>query len=97
MSCRLEFDALNALHEKNDDDTVIVAVSLDKNRKELKNMIEEEGLKYPIFTSAKHPGDVYQVNMLPTSYVINPEGKIAASSVGYSPGWNLERLIESID
>jgi len=76
---------------------VIIAVSVDKNRKDLEKMVEEEGLKYPIFTSGKPLGDVYRVDMLPTTYVIDPEGKIAASSVGYSPGWNLERLLSEVD
>ena len=95
MSCRLEFDALNELYAEMGDDTVLVSVVVNSEKDEVKAMIQEEGLKYPVFTSRDPLSDVYRLSMLPTTYVINAEGKIVANSVGYSPGWNLKRLLES--
>ena len=70
---------------------VTVAVSSDVHR--VREMVTEEGLKYPVYMAAGKVNRQFKVGTLPTTYVLNADGMIVGSSVGYSPKWDLNRLL----
>ena len=70
---------------------VTVAVSSDVHR--VREMVTQEGLKYPVYMPDGRVNGVFKVGTLPTTYVLNQEGMIVGRSAGYSPKWDLNRLL----
>jgi hypothetical protein len=79
------------------EDVHVVAIAVSSDPDKVKKMVELEGLKYPIYFSPAALSSQYRVASLPTTYVVNSAGKIVASSVGYSPGWDFKRMLASAD
>ena len=59
----------------------------------VREMVTQEGLKYPVYMADGKVNRQFKVGTLPTTYVLDKDGKIVGSSVGYSPKWDLNRLL----
>lgn len=65
------------------DGVAFVGVAVDDDKKDLKKFIEKEGVNYPILISTdKVLKDYGDVGMIPTTFVIDREGKITAKHAG---------------
>jgi peroxiredoxin len=76
---------------------VVVGISIDDDREALTRMVERQGLPWPqIFDGRGYEGAVptlYNLRSIPTHYVIDREGRIAAARVE----WNrLETVIRTL-
>ena len=97
-TCLKELPDLVSLHEDNKDrDIVVVGVnfeSIDNDR--LKAFVAEQAIPYPVLRSEPVPVTaVGKVPALPTTYIINPDGKVVAGQVGLVTRQNLEDYIAS--
>ena len=97
-TCLKELPDLVSLHEGNKDrDIVVVGVnfeSIDNDR--LKAFVTEQAIPYPVLRSEPVPVTaVGKVPALPTTYIINPDGKVVAGQVGLVTRQNLEDYIAS--
>jgi peroxiredoxin len=97
-TCLKELPDLVSLHEGNKDrDIVVVGVnfeSIDNDR--LKAFVAEQAIPYPVLRSEPVPVTaVGKVPALPTTYIINPDGKVVAGQVGLVTRQNLEDYIAS--
>lgn len=76
--CRAEMSSLNELYleMKNDTGIVFVFISEDENQEKAKQYLAANDFNLPVFTLAESlPSSVY-TGKLPTTLVINPEGKL---------------------
>lgn len=85
--CRAEMPHMQNFYEKNkDDDIVVLAVNLtnmDKGEAQVKNFVKDYGLTFPIpLDETGEVGETYQAYIIPTSYILTPEGKISQKIVG---------------
>ena len=97
-TCLKEVPDLASFHENNKDrDAVVVGVNFeDINMEELSTFIEDKSIPYPILSSKPAPiTPVGKVPALPTTYIINPEGKVVAGDVGIITQQDLEDYISS--
>ena len=95
-TCLKELPELINLHESNKDkDIVVVGINFETIEKEsLKKFVNEKTIPYPVLTTepvAVTP--LGKVPALPTTYIINPEGKVVAGEVGIVTQENLESYI----
>jgi peroxiredoxin len=95
-TCMKELPDLVSLHENNKDrDIVVVGVnfeSIDNDR--LKAFVAEQSIPYPVLRREPIPTTpLGPVPALPTTYIINPEGKVVAGEVGLVTRQNLEDYI----
>jgi peroxiredoxin len=76
--------------------SVVGMDSFDKNDQSLKNYIKSKEMTYPIVLGGEDADKLYHVSSYPTMYLIDRQGKILFSSVGFTERDrdNLQALIE---
>jgi peroxiredoxin len=85
--CKLEKNSINAISK---DHAVITVAMNSGNELEVKTYLQEHNLTFPVIVDehgmlAKQFG----VQGVPTSFVIDPNGNIAFTEVGYTTNWGL--------
>ena len=88
--CRLEMPALIKFYQNNHSaasDFEILAVSIDQDPKEALDFATAEKLNFPVLIDASQKiAGAYQVDGIPTMFVINKEGKVIYGQSGFNPG-----------
>ncbi len=95
-TCRHEITDLLDLHKNGKQQIAVVGINFENiANKKLKQFITEQGITYPILRSAPIPITALgKVPALPTTYIIDPQGKIVAAEVGLVTRKNMEDYIE---
>jgi thiol-disulfide isomerase/thioredoxin len=91
--CLREVPDLMALHRAHKDkDLVVIGVSLDSTRDSVKEFVGKHAVNYPIVVGDyKLAKQVGAVEVLPTSYLYDPQGK----QISYQPGILSREDVES--
>lgn len=95
--CMLALPALQNLHEKyNDKGLVIIGIDPydTKEKDDIDNFLAKRGVTYTVLLGGKNIAKEYHVSGYPTIYLIDKEGKIIFTQVGY--GEDTEDEIEKI-
>ena len=95
-TCMKELPDLVALHEDNKDkDIVVVGVNFESiGNDQLKVFVAEQSIPYLVLRSEPVPVTALgKVPALPTTYIIDPDGKVVAGEVGLVSRQNLEDYI----
>jgi peroxiredoxin len=95
-TCMKELPDLVSLHEDNKDrDIVVVGINFESiGNEQLKAFVAEQSIPYPVLRSEPVPVTALgKVPALPTTYIIDPDGKVAAGEVGLVSRQNLEDYI----
>jgi thiol-disulfide isomerase/thioredoxin len=95
--CREELPELEVFHDNHKDkDAVVLGVAMERiNKERLQAFVDEQFLSYPILMMK--PGastELGRIPGLPTSYLINPQGELAARQVGPVTLQELEAFIK---
>ncbi len=81
--CRVSMPNLETLAEKQG--VRVIAVALDyEHPAEVVRFVEDLGLSMPVLLGDRNTAGNYRISAFPTYYVVNPELKITARSMGYS-------------
>jgi peroxiredoxin len=91
-----ELPDLVSLHEDNKDkDIVVVGVNFESiSHDQLKAFVAEQSISYAVLRSDPVPVTaVGKVPALPTTYIIDPDGKVVAGQVGLVSRRDLEDYI----
>ena len=95
-TCMKELPDLVAMHENNKDkDIVVVGVNFESiDNEQLKAFVAKQSIPYPVLRSEPVPVTALgKVPALPTTYIIDPDGKVVAGEVGLVSRQNLEDYI----
>ena len=95
-TCMKELPDLVSMHEGNKDkDIVVVGVNFESiDNDQLKAFVAEQSIPYPVLRSEPVPVTaVGKVPALPTTYIIDPAGKVVAGQVGLVTQQDLEDYI----
>lgn len=95
-TCMKEMPELISFHENNkNNDVVVVGISFESiERKNLKEFVDSKTIPYAILTTEPVKNTpLGPVPALPTTYIINPEGKVVAGEIGIVTQENLETYI----
>jgi peroxiredoxin len=85
--CSLEQDSIEAISKDND----IITIAMNSGEAmEIQNFMEENNLSFPVIIDeygiiAKR----YGVKGVPASFIVNPEGIIEYTEIGYTTNWGL--------
>jgi thiol-disulfide isomerase/thioredoxin len=97
--CREEIPELVELQSRYKDRLLVVGISMDdpENVAGVKRFSEREGVNYPIVMASREIVSEYGgVPALPTSFVINTDGKIVQKHVGLYPTFVYETELRSL-
>lgn len=98
--CREELPELEVFHANHKDkDAVVLGVAMERISKErLQKFVDDQFLSYPILMMMPAATtELGRVPGLPTSYLINPQGELAARQVGPVTLEDLEAFIHTKD
>lgn len=98
--CREELPELEVFHNNHKDkDAVVLGVAMERISKErLQKFVDDQFLSYPILMmNPAASTELGRVPGLPTSYLINPKGELAARQVGPVTLEDLEAFIHQKD
>ncbi len=94
-ACMKELPELIDFHKSNNFDAVVVGINFETiDREKLKKFVSFKDIPYIVLNSdpvKKTP--LGNVPALPTTYIINPQGKVVAGEVGIVTGENLATYI----
>ncbi len=82
--CRSELPTLERLHQKRAERGIVVlGVSVDDDRRPLDPFVRQLGLTFPIlWDERKEAGAAYRATSIPTSYLVDPQGRLVGVSRG---------------
>lgn len=94
--CMLALPKLQALSEKyKDEGLVVISIDpFDKKKDELRAFLAKKGVAYKTLLSDETIPKAYHVSGYPTIYLLDVEGKIAFSQIGFGEG--MEDYLESM-
>lgn len=90
--CRLESGAISALADAaaHDPDVTVVSVVVGYDGVDaVRDFVREHEATYTVLLGDRALARRYNVSAYPTLYVLNEQGAIHASTVGYTPSWSL--------
>ncbi len=89
--CRREVPALNEVYrELGPGDAVLAIDSGGEGEERIRAFMTEEGVEYPVAIGTVEMVDRYQVNALPTIYIVGPDGMIRSRDIGQSSRWGMK-------
>lgn len=98
--CRASFPRIREVYSKlNEKDFEIVNISIDENKGAWEKAVAQEANPWPqLYDDRKLSYEFFNVSAVPTSYLIDPNGKIIMKEIGFDPkgGGAMERKLEEI-
>jgi len=95
--CREELPELEVFYNNHkDDDAVVIGVAMENiNEDRLRKFVDKQFLSFPILMSKPVArSELGAIPGLPTSFLIDPEGEVAARQVGPVTAEDLEQFIQ---
>jgi thiol-disulfide isomerase/thioredoxin len=82
--CVAEMPSINDLYNKieNKEDIIFLMISYDKDMRTARSWVKRKGFDFPVYQLASALPDMYETGVVPTTFVISPEGKIVLSKTG---------------
>jgi len=83
--CRSEMPSIQKLYEVSDQNKIaFVMLSLDENRLEgkVKKYVEDKQFSFPVYMQSGQLTSQLNVDVIPTTFVINKKGAIASKEIG---------------
>ena len=93
--CVAEMPSLQALYNNYKEEVVFIFVAQDKVEK-VSAFIEKKGYTLPVYYSKTEAPSVLTSKTIPTTYVINKEGKIIIAETGVAD-WNSDKTRKMLD
>jgi cytochrome c biogenesis protein CcmG/thiol:disulfide interchange protein DsbE len=85
--CRLSIPDLNEIEARfKDRDFALLAISVNDSISTLKSFIKENDVAFTVLVNDRHIERLYDVISIPTTFLIDKDGKIVKKHLGYIPG-----------
>lgn len=91
--CVAEMPNINKLYSNvgENPNIIFLMISHDKTMKKAVDWIEKKGFDFPIYQLASPLPDVYETGVVPSTFVISPEGKVVVQKTGMA-NYNARRF-----
>ncbi|MGE7980431.1 thiol-disulfide oxidoreductase ResA [Psychrobacillus sp. NPDC093200] len=96
--CEREFPLMDKQYKKvKDNGLQILAVNIGESDFKVQKYIDRKGLSFPVLIDKnKSVMETYNINPLPTTFLVNPEGKIEKIITGEMSEESIKRYMEQI-
>lgn len=85
--CRLAIPELNEIEARfKGRDFALLAISVNDSVSTLKSFVEENDVAFTVLVNDRHVEKLYDVISIPTTFLIDKDGKIVKKHLGYIPG-----------
>jgi len=89
--CIAEMPDINSLYAEVGDDVSFVMLSLDKDPQKALAFVERKGFDFPVYFLRTELPATYQTDLIPSTYVLSPDGEIVAEHHGLAK-YNTEKF-----
>ena len=84
--CRRSFAWMKTLHEKYGDRLAVVAIDLDRRRADADGFLTANPVPFTIaFDPAGKVAEAFHVAAMPSSFVLDPQGRVLHAQAGFDP------------
>ncbi len=91
--CREEIPDLVMFYEKNKSKAVVLGINMEKiDVKALRQFVDDNLISYPVFAGSVD-AEVGPIPGLPTTYLVDPEGRLVARYIGMITSEGIEAYI----
>ena len=92
--CRQEMPLLDELHSRYERvGFSLLGVNIDDDSRKAMNMVSELGVSFPVlFDARKEVSKMYDVDAMPTTVILDREGRVRFIHHGYKPGYEVQYL-----
>ncbi len=80
--CIAEMPGIQDLYDETNNDVIFIMLSMDDSQEKAKQFIEKKGFTFPVYLPASKVPEVMRAPSIPTTLVVNKEGKVVAKKVG---------------
>ena len=82
--CVAEMPSINSLYNrvKDDPNIVFLMISEDREMSTARIWVKRKGFDFPIYKLASPIPDVYETGVVPSTFVISPDGKVVVKKTG---------------
>lgn len=83
--CRIEMPSIQSMYDKVDKEKIVfimLAVDEKKDFQKVVNFVNEKEYTFPVYVPHEFLPDQLMVRIIPTTFVIDPNGKIASKETG---------------
>jgi thiol-disulfide isomerase/thioredoxin len=83
--CRVEMPSIQKLYEQVDNQKILfimLAVDRQQDLKKVKDFVADKAYTFPVYTPSGNLPEQLQVGSIPSTFVIDPEGKIVSKETG---------------
>jgi len=96
--CREEMPDLNKIYKENKDKGfVTLGIALSSDSTQIRFLVKQLGLEYPVLTGTdKVSKDYGNVEVVPTTVIINKEGKIVNAILGTRKKEEFEKMVKAL-
>lgn len=85
--CRNSIPHVESLYQKlKGEKVVFLGLNLENDAKSTKQFAQRQGMNYTILVADEKTPDAYGVRGIPAFFIIDPQGRIAKSYVGFQQG-----------
>ncbi len=87
--CVIVLPKIQEIHEKyNDEELVVLMINVSEDKKKIQKFIEENGYTFQVLLGSGNMNvqKNYGLIGIPHTYIIDKQGKVAYSRIGYGPG-----------
>lgn len=81
--CVAEMPDIYSLYQSiKDENVVFVMLSVDENKDAVSKFLKKKQFKFPVYFLESNLPSVFDHNSIPRTYVVSPQGKVAAQKIG---------------
>jgi thiol-disulfide isomerase/thioredoxin len=93
--CIVEMPSIQRLYEKIKNDRVIFACITPEDISTVKKYMRQSGVTLPLYTMRGKMPELFDTDVIPTTYILSPDGQVALKHIGTAK-WDNENCIELI-
>ncbi len=83
--CGAESDNIKALHRRLGDDVNVISIALAyESIEDVEDFARRHEIDYPVLLGSQRQADDYNVTSFPTAYILDEQGRVAHTVVGYT-------------
>ena len=88
--CKQEAGTISEVRDAAGDGANVVSMALSyEGRGDVEAFVEEHGVDYPVIMGRERTRAAYKIEAFPTIYVLDAQGRVQHTMVGYTPGFGL--------
>ena len=84
--CLAETPSIQRLYEKVNDHNIVFVVASQEDTTTVSRFVKENGYTFPVYTLPADPPAMFKPEIVPTTFILSPDGKVAFKHVGFAKG-----------